>query len=128
MDAHVGVVHEYRLADAERLYRKAVSVAWDYRAWAGLLALYARGGYTREGMIAAGEICKWWDAQVNPPGTTTPVAITAPMIVANSVYHLIAIHGLQAVRDAQAAIGPAHPAVNELFHDAVRWHVHGFDL
>jgi hypothetical protein len=35
---------------------------------------------------------------------------------------------LQAARGAQEALGgAAHAAVNEAFHDAVRWQAHGWD-
>jgi hypothetical protein len=116
-----------RLADAERAYRNAVAAAWDYRGWAGLLNLYARGGYTREALVAAEQILRWWDLQV-VGAESKDEQPTGPALVAQCVFQLVAVHGLQAVRDAQAALGPSHTAINNLFHEVVRWHVHGFDL
>ena len=116
------------MADAESAYRSAVSIEWDYRAWLGLMGLYARGGHTRETLVAVEQILRFAD-NTSQPNTERPTEIPhAPKEVASAVYHLIAIHGLQAVRDAQSALGPAHAALNNLFHDAVRWHVHGFDM
>lgn len=116
-----------RLADAERSYRAAVSLNWEYRGWAGLLSLYARGGYAREALVASEQILRWWDLQVGGADSKEE-QIHGPPIVAASLYQLIAVHGLQAVRDAQSALGTAHAAINHLFHETVRWHVHGFDM
>lgn len=115
------------MADAERAYRNAVGAAWDYRGWLGLLTLYARGGYTREALVAAEQLLRWWDLRVGGPDAKDEYP-QAPPVVQQSVFHLVAVHGLQAVRDAQAALGPPHTALNNLFHDVVRWHVHGFDM
>jgi hypothetical protein len=40
---------------------------------------------------------------------------------------LVAQLGLQAARDAQEALGHAPEAVNDAFHDVVRWKSDGWD-
>eukprot|EP00698_Gefionella_okellyi_P007485 TRINITY_DN1833_c0_g1_i1.p1 TRINITY_DN1833_c0_g1~~TRINITY_DN1833_c0_g1_i1.p1 ORF type:complete len:885 (-),score=226.26 TRINITY_DN1833_c0_g1_i1:152-2806(-) len=118
----------HRLADAESAYRNAVSTEWNSRAWLGLMNLYARGGHTRETLVAAEQLLRFCDG-VAHPGTDHPEELQqAPSCVQFAIYQLIAVQGLQGVRDTQLVLGPPHSALNNLFHDAVRWHVHGFDM
>lgn len=81
----------------------------------------------REALVAVEQILRWCDLQVGGAETKDEYP-HAPPVVEHAVFHLVAVHGLQAVRDTQAALGPAHAALNNLFHEVVRWHVHGFDL
>ncbi len=107
-----------RADDAERAYRVCVHLGFHASAWAALARLYAAWGWAPEALTACAQLAAGADAA----GGDAPGWVAPPLAA------LIAAVGLQAARGAQEALGgAAHAAVNEAFHDAVRWQAHGWD-
>jgi len=95
--------------DAERAYRVCVHLGCHTGAWRALARIYAAWGWAGEALTAAAQLA------------------AAGQGVSSPVRALVAQLGLQAARDAQEALGHAPEAVNDAFHDVVRWKSDGWD-
>mmetsp|Transcript_32786 Transcript_32786/g.74757 ORF Transcript_32786/g.74757 Transcript_32786/m.74757 type:complete len:191 (-) Transcript_32786:40-612(-) len=107
------------LSDAERALRNAAAHN-SPRAWERLMTMYASEGCIKETLVAVHELLECYESfrAPHPP--------PAPQQAVHAIASLVGAHGLQKVRDAQDAIAPPHPTVNDLFHLAVRARWHGF--
>jgi len=95
------------LPDTERALRAAASISHSPRAWMGLMRLYSSEQCLKETLVAAHEFLECYPQfrlETPPP---------APAEVRKAIFSVVAVSGLQKVRDAQDAIGVAHPAINE---------------
>ena len=81
-------------------------------------------GAITEALAAAQRLLEAYGGDVT--GASEAEAV-APREITACVYQMVAAHGLQQVRSAQRALGPAHPAINHIFHEVVQWKVRGFD-
>ena len=104
----------HRVADAERAYRVAVHLGWSVVAWRALSRIYAAWAWPAETLTALSHLAEAAEVALLP-------SLTQPLAC------LISACGLQAVREAQAALGEPHALLNEAFHEAVRWRWNGFD-
>ena len=106
-----------RADDAERAYRVCVHLGFNLTAWGALARIYAAWGWAPETLTACGQLAE----ALGGEGRGVPPSLALPL------RHLIATVGLQAARDAQAVLGEAHAAINQVFHETVRWRSAGWD-
>ena len=80
-----------------------------------------------EALAAAQRLLDAYGSDVSGGSESFESEAVAPREITACVYQMVAAHGLQQVRGAQRALGPAHPAINHIFHEVVQWKVRGFD-
>eukprot|EP00736_Rhodelphis_marinus_P006034 Rmarinus@m.4447 len=113
-----------RDAVAEQAYRQCVFVdVSNLTAWNALLHLYANSGETKECLTAVHHILQYYDSLAED---WQDEVAPCPRVEA-AIDTLIAIYGLQRVRQAQQTLGVPLPTLNQVFHDAVKWHVCGYN-